>query len=190
MAVPTMNTYVSDMIALENHMLAPLASQASDAELPKHPEAQRWIVAAESTVRTHIAALERRLDALGGHAGVGVKTGVASAVGAVAAAINHVRKTEFSKSLRDDYASLSFAAASYTTLHTTALGFGDRETADLAKQHLKNVAAIVLGIAGALPTVVLHELREEGATVDVSVAATAKHNAEEAWAAAGQHATT
>jgi len=51
-------------------------------------------------------------------------------------------------------------------LHTTALGMNDSETAALALRHLKGVAAMVVDFADALPSVVLDELRMEGATVD------------------------
>ncbi len=129
-------------------------------------------------------ALEARLEAVGGHAGIGAKTSVSAAAGVVAAAVNHVRKTEFSKDLRDDYSSFALASASYTMLHTTALGMNDSETAALALRHLKGVAAMVVDFADALPSVVLDELRMEGATVDPSVAATAKKNLGEAWKSA------
>jgi len=184
MAAPTINTYLSDILALEKHNLQPLQSQASDGELPKFPAAKACVDAAVPMVQSHINAIEARLEALGGHAGVGVKTGVAAAAGAIAATVDHVRKTEFSKDLRDDYSSLSLTSASYTMLHATALGMNDSETAALALRHLKDVASMVVQFADALPSVVLDELRTEGATVDPSVAATAKKNLDEAWKSA------
>jgi len=184
MAAPTINTYLSDMLALEQHHLQPLQSQASDGELSKFPAAKACVDSAVPMVQSHINALEARLEALGGHAGVGAKTGIAAAAGAVAAAVNHVRKTEFSKDLRDDYTSFALASASYTMLHATALGMNDSETAALALRHLVDVASMVVDFADALPSVVLDELRMEGATVDPSVAATAKRNLDEAWKSA------
>jgi len=69
-------------------------------------------------------------------------------------------------------------------LHATALGMNDSETAALALRHLKDVASMVVKFADALPSVVLDELRTEGATVDPSVAGTAKKNLDEAWKSA------
>ena len=178
---PTINTYISDMLALEQHIATPLESQISDGDVQAMPTAQRTIKEAFDIVQTHITKLEARLDAVGGHSGSPVKAAVSTALGGAAAAINAVRKTGVSKSLRDDYSALSLASAGYTMLHATALGLGDQATANLAKDHLADVATVIMRISSVLPVVVLAELQNEGVAVAPSVASAAEQDAEAAW---------
>lgn len=185
MAAPTITTYLSDMLALEQHIATPLEQQINDGDVQAMPTALRVVQEALDTVQAHINKLEARLDATGGHAGAGVKNAVSTAFGAAASAINKARKTEVSKNLRDDYTALSLASAGYTMLHTTALGLGDSATATLAKDHLTEVAGVIMKINHVLPTVVLTELRDEGANVPTNVAADAERDAQNAWKEAG-----
>jgi ferritin-like metal-binding protein YciE len=178
---PTINTYVSDMLALERHIAQPIKHQASDEAVTSSPKAARVVNEALTLTQNHIEALEQRLDALGGHSGSPVKSGVATALGAAAAAIGDVRKTEVSKYLRDDYSALALASAGYTMLHTTALALGDATTAALAKRHLADVATAVMRISATLPAVVLAELREEGVSIDTNVVAEADRGVDDAW---------
>jgi hypothetical protein len=178
---PTISTYVSDMLALENHMLVPFKSQAKDDAFAAHADARASVNSALATTQSHIMALERRLTAIGGHAASDLKNGVASVLGVAASAIDNVRKTEVSKSLRDDYSALCLASASYAMLHAAALGLSDPETAALAKSHLADTATVIMEISRTLPEVVLAELAEEGATVDSSAAAEARKDTGDAW---------
>ena len=182
---PTINTYISDTLALERHILQPLESQSNDDAMQKSANVARAVSEALTMVRSHIGALEQRLDAVGGHAGSPVKGGVASVLGAAASAIDNVRKTEVSKSLRDDYTALCLTSAAYTMLHTTALGLGDTDTATLAQQHLADTATVVMRLSSVLPSAVLSELQEEGVSVDKSVASQAERDIENAWKEGG-----
>jgi ferritin-like metal-binding protein YciE len=185
---PTINTYISDMLSLETHIATPLEQQVEDSDVQAIPIARRVIQEALDTVHAHIGKLEARLDAVGGHSGAPIKNAVSSAVGAAASAINKVRKTEVSKSLRDDYTALCLSSAGYTMLHTTALGLGDTATAQLAKDHLADVATVIMRLNKALPTVVLTELQQEGVAVSASVAETAEADAKDAWKEGGARA--
>ncbi len=185
MATPTINTYISDMLALEQHMQTPLQHQIDDSDVQQSPAAIRVIRETLATVDQHIAALEARLDAVGGHSGSPVKNAVSTVVGVAAGLIDKTRKTGVSKALRDDYTALSLSSAGYTMLHTTALGLGDHATATLAETHLTDVATQIMKISKTLPVVVLAELQEEGVEVEPSVASTANRNADQAWQQAG-----
>jgi ferritin-like metal-binding protein YciE len=185
---PTINTYLSDMLALEQHIATPLEQQASDSDVQAIPTAIRVVREALDVVQRHIGKLEARLDAVGGHGGTGVKNAVSTAVGVAANAVNKVRKTEVSKNLRDDYTALCLSSAGYTMLHTTALGLGDETTAALASEHLTEVAAAIMKVNKALPVVVLSELQAEGVSVSTAVAEAAARDSENAWHSAGSSA--
>ncbi len=178
---PTINTYISDMLALEQHIETPLQAQINDADVQAAPAAIRVIRETYDTVLARITALEARLDAVGGHAASPIKNAVTSLFGAAAAVIDKARKTEVSKALRDDYTALCLASAGYTMLHTTALGLGDHATATLAENHLSGVATQIMKINKVIPAIVLGELSEMGVSVDPTVAATAEKDSEEAW---------
>jgi hypothetical protein len=178
---PTITTYLSDMLALERHVLQPLQHQVDDKEVVAMPPAHRVVAEAVAIARTHERALEARLESLGGHAGSPVKSTVSSALGGIAAAIGNARKTEIAKYLRDDYTAMSLASAGYTMLQTTARALNDEATAQLAQEHLSDYASIIMKLSATLPTITIADLRNEGATVDQSVTAEAERATEAAW---------
>ncbi len=182
---PTINTYLSDMIALERHIAKPLEHQSGDDAVAKNSDASRVVLEAYRNATKHIEVLEARLQTVGGHAAFGIKSGVAEATGVVAAAIGDARKTVVSKYLRDDYSALALASASYTLLHATALALGDKTTATIAQEHLADVATSVMRISKTLPITVLKELREEGVAVDPTVLGEAERDVQDAWKEGG-----
>lgn len=189
-APPTINTYISDMLAVEQHIATPLEAQIDDTDVQNSAVALRVVRAAHDGVKGRIAALESRLDAVGGHAGSPLKNTVSTIAGVAASAIDKLRKTEVSKSLRDDYTALCLASAGYTMLHATALGLGDAATASLAQSHLTDVATHIMQLSKALPVVVLSELEAMGVDVSPSVSGTAEQDAHDAWHAGAVAAAT
>jgi ferritin-like metal-binding protein YciE len=177
----TVATYLSDMLALEQHINAPIESQLNSNDHNQNPEAIRIIRTIKSVGESHIAALEAQLKAAGGSAAHGVKSAWSQLLGGGAAALNNVRKTKVSKSLRDDYTALGLAAISYTMLHATATGLGDTSTAALAKRHLDDITPIIVDISATIPAVVLQELQEDGANVSAGAASRTQAAAGEAW---------
>ncbi|GAC1307393.1 MAG: hypothetical protein NVS2B3_10830 [Vulcanimicrobiaceae bacterium] len=174
-------TYLSDMLALERHIATPVESQLKSQDHQSYGEAIRIIGRIQQCTQSHIAALDAQTKAVGGHAGSPIKSAWSALLGGGAAAINQVRKTKVSKSLRDDYTALSLSAISYTMLHATALGLGDTSTAQLAKRHLDDYAAIIVEISKAMPTVVLQELRDDGENVSLSAAQISEQQTGESW---------
>jgi hypothetical protein len=157
-----LQAYVGDVLALERHIKEPIARQVQFDAATTSADVSRTIARIALMTDVHIRALEEQLQQLGGSAAAPLKSAVATALGAGAAAIDGVRKAKVSKSLRDDYAALSLAAISYTMLHTAALGIGDGSTATLAKRHLDDVAEVVVEIKRIMPAVVLQELLDDG----------------------------
>jgi ferritin-like metal-binding protein YciE len=176
----TVATYLSDMLALERHILAPIESQLA-SEDHQRSGAIAIVQKINSVCISHISALETQLEAAGGSPAQGIKSAWAQLVGGGAAAINNVRKTKVSKSLRDDYSALGLAAISYTMLHATAAGLGDGSTAALAKRHLEDITPIIVDISTAIPGVVLEELAADGEDVKVTAAQLTQEASKEAW---------
>lgn len=177
----SIQTYVSDMLALERHIAQPLKRQLDMDDTQKYAEAQTIVSTLESLTRSHETALTQCLADLGGHEASPVKSAWSSLLGVGAAAIDSVRKTKVSKNLRDDYTALSLATISYTMLHTTAVGLGETTVADLAERHLSDYARLVMQINQIIPDVVLQELRDDGETVATNAAETIRQTANEVW---------
>ena len=177
----TISTYVGDMLALERHIAAPIDAQLDSPDHNAYPEAMRIVAQIKSVTENHIAALDAQLKTLGGDPVGGVKSAWASLLGGGAAALNTVRKTKVSKSLRDDYTALGLAAISYTMLHATSLGLGDQTTAALAKRHLDDIAPLIIDISKSIGVVVLQELREDGENVSMTAAQYSEAMTSESW---------
>lgn len=179
----TIATYLSDLLALEKHILAPVQTQVKSEAHQEYPEAANIIQQIKTVTDSHIAALEARLEAVGGHPASGIKSAWSQLIGGGAAAINTARKTKVSKSLRDDYTALGLSSISYTMFHATALGLGDATSAQLAKRHLDDVTPLIVAISEAIPAIVLAELKEDGENVQVSAAELTQQASKDSWSA-------
>lgn len=169
------------MLALERHISKPFATQAADSDFEKYGSAASLVKRLSALSDEHIAALERALDSLGGHAASPVKEAISQAEGFVASAIDLMRKTKVSKALRDDYTALALCASGYTLLQTTALALSNAEVASLAQRHLHDYAQCVVQVGEALPAVVIAELQDIGLSVNAAVIEQARNAVEQAW---------
>jgi ferritin-like metal-binding protein YciE len=177
----SLQTYVSDMLALERHVRVPFEAQDKDGDFSQYPQAGALVHQLLHQSQHHIDALEASLTELGGNSASPVKSAVAQFEGFFAGVIDGVRKTKVSKALRDDYTALALCTAGYTLLQTTAMALGNAAVATLAQRHLGDYAKSVMAIGQALPGVVLQELSDIGIQVATSVAEPARQAAKEAW---------
>jgi ferritin-like metal-binding protein YciE len=177
----SLQTYVSDMLALERHIGEPLDQQSALPDATRYPEAARIIEDVRSRATSHIGALERCLDELGGHAADPVKSAWSGLLGIGAKAVNAARKTKISKALRDDYAALALASVSYEMLYATAVGLGETSVAELARRHLTDYARSVMEIGRSIPSVVLQELADDGEAVATDATECIRRELNEVW---------
>ena len=177
----TLQQYVSDMLAVERHILPAIESQSKDDRFAQHPDVQRLVNKIEATVRSPINGLEQHLDTLGGDATSPIKSAATAILGLAATMIEKVRTDPVSKNLRDDYTVLNLAAVSYTMLHTTGQALMDTQTADLAANFLKDYTPLIAEINEVGPEVVVSELRDETELLDPDAAKRAVKRTQEAW---------
>lgn len=177
----SLQQYVSDMLAVERHILPAIENQSKDERLDQYPDAKRLVNRIEATVRTHIEGLESHLESLGGDPASPIKSTVTTLLGAAAAVIENVRPDPISKNLRDDYTVLNLAAVSYTMLHTTGEALKDQATADLAVKHLMEITPLITEINEVIPEVVVSELRDETEVLDPTAAGRAVERTQQAW---------
>ncbi|HEX6315355.1 MAG TPA: hypothetical protein VFZ73_10875 [Gemmatimonadaceae bacterium] len=163
-ATEAINSYLTDMLALEQHIHRAISGQIEDLD-DDYPAVASHLRTVEGQIQAHIENLkalsERRVEGGQGLADV-VKRAGSSILGAGAAAIDFVRNEKLPKNLRDDYTATSLAAIGYVMLHTTALSLGDREVADLAHQHLRDHARNVMRLHNLIPGAVISFLENDG----------------------------
>jgi ferritin-like metal-binding protein YciE len=176
------NSYITDMISLEDHIAKALKGQISD--LKDSPDLGAEIRQVHNLVEHHISdlrALAERRNA--GGITETVKRAGAAVAGVAAGVIDLVRTEGLPKNLRDDYTAFSLATISYAMLYTTAAGLGEREVADLAQQHLRDYAGAVTRLNTLVPASVIRYLREEGLPVQESVLPEVGRTIKAAWEA-------
>jgi hypothetical protein len=174
--------YVSDMIAVEQHIGAAFRKQVNDERLSSHdPRAGRIVNRLATISEQHEQALKSHLEELGGDTAKGIKEVATAAMGTLAGIYDKVRTEAVSKMLRDDYTAVSLAAISYTMLHTTGLSMNGESTADLALRHMEAYAPIIMELAEVIPSSVVVDLRDEGATISESIIQQAVGNTQSVW---------
>jgi ferritin-like metal-binding protein YciE len=182
-ATEAINTYIMDMLALEQHIQKAISGQIEDLD-EDYPEIARHLRLVESETEVHIDRLKALVEsrAGGGQALADVVKRAGSAVlGAGAAAIDFVRNEKLPKNLRDDYTATSLAAIGYVMLHTTAMSLGDREVADVAHQHLRDHARSVMRLHNIIPGAVIAFLQSDGLPARADVMGQVSRTIESAW---------
>ena len=182
-------TYVSDMLALEEHVCVPFRAQSDDADFRAIPQAATLTQRLTTLSETHIQTLRSALDALGGHPGHAAKSALTNIEGWFASAIDKMRKTKVAKGLRDDYTAIALCTASYSMLLTTANAFDNASVAQLAQRHLQDYAQAIVDIGDALPFIVVDDLNQTGMPVDTRIADRSQTEIRAAWRT-GEQATT
>jgi hypothetical protein len=174
------NSYITDMLALEDHIEKAIRGQLEDLE--DYPEVIRELKQIHHKVEHHISDLknlsERR--AASGPADI-IKRAGSAVLGLGAAAIDLVRREGLPKNLRDDYTAFSLATVGYVMLYTTGLALDDREVADLAHQHFADYAEAVTRLHNIVPAAVIRFLKEDGLLVREDVLPEISQTIEGVW---------
>ena len=174
------NSYVTDMLSLEDHIEKALRGQHED--LKDYPEVISQLKQIHRTVEHHISDLKQLSEQRHARTGTDAIKRVGSALlGLGAAAVDLVRNEGLPKNLRDDYTAFSLATIGYVMLNTTALALDDREVADLAQQHFSDYAHAVTLLHNVVPGAVIRFLREDGLAVREDVLPEISRTIEEVW---------
>ena len=166
----TVDSYVTDMLALEKHIQTALSGQIED--LDEHSEFKGPLIRIHEVCDKHVTALEAlmaRREQNAGGVTKAVKKAVSSVLGLGAAAIDFVRTEKLPKDLRDDYTAISLAYIGYLMLHTTALTLNDSEVATLAQTYLREQAESMMALQQIIPAATVSFLASEGHDVDSTV---------------------
>ncbi len=174
------NSYITDMLSLEEHIEKAVRGQLEDLE--DYPEVTRDLRQILRKVEQHVSDLKdlsSRRKAQG--PSDAIKRVGSALLGFGAAAVDLVRNEGLPKNLRDDYTAFSLATIGYVMLHTTALSLEEQEVADLARQHFADYAQAVTLLHNVVPGAVLRFLREDGLPVRDDVLPEISRTIEEVW---------
>ncbi len=179
------DSYITDMISLEEHMEKPFRTQGDDLR-DKHRDLAAELRTIHGLVTQHIATLknlrDRRDAGTERRAAEGVKRATSAVAGVGAAVIDFLRTEKLPKDLRDDYTAMNLATIGYLMLHTTALSLGDKEVAEVAQQHYNDYARAVMTLQNMIPVAVVSFLQEEGLPARTEVTGQVAKNIDQAWA--------
>lgn len=182
-AAEAVNSYITDMIALEEHIQKAVQGQIEDLD-EDYPDVVQHLRMVERETDQHVEALkaliERRAEGGQGLADV-VKRAGSAILGVGAAAVDFVRNEKLPKNLRDDYTATSLAAIGYVMLHTTALSLGEREVADVAQRHLRDHARNVMLLHNIIPGAVIRFLQTDGLPARSDALMEISRNLETVW---------
>ncbi|HEX5387362.1 MAG TPA: hypothetical protein VFW66_11710 [Gemmatimonadales bacterium] len=174
------NSYVTDMLSLEEHVETALKSQLDD--LKDYPEILTELRQFHRTVEHHISDLKGLKEArdAGGVASA-IKRAGSVAAGAAAGAIDLFRSEGLPKNLRDDYTAFNLAAVGYLMLDTTARSLGQHEPSELGRQHFRDYADAITRLERLIPAAVVRYLQQEGLPASEAVVPDVLRSAGEAW---------
>ena len=174
------NSYITDMLSLEDHIEKAVRSQIED--LKDYPEVVAELRQIHRQVEHHISDLRGLSDRRqAGGITETVKRAGSAVLGAAAGVIDLVRTEGLPKNLRDDYTAFSLASIGYVMLHTTALTLDDREVAELAQQGFTDYAGTVSRLQALIPAAVVGFLKQEGLPVREDVIPQVRRTIEQVW---------
>lgn len=155
----TVQQYVGDMLALENHIEEPLKHQID--QFDDNQQVLSALKGFHSMVQRHENELKQHLKSIGGSESSPIKSAVSGIFGAAAGLIDRIRTEGVSKSLRDDYAAFNLALISYDMLYTTASLLGFQDTANLASRMMQDYTRAIKQLEYLVPGVVAWELEKD-----------------------------
>ena len=176
----TITKYLGDMRAAVHHVEEAMEGQEKDFK--DQPDVAQLMQKTHRQLHAQKEALGARLEALGGSPTHPVKEGVAGIAGVIAGLYNKIRTEGAAKGLRDDHVALNWTYVSYMTLVTTAVALGDRETAAIAENGMRECAKASMEVQRLLPTVVVRELQDgKLGALDPAAVEEARNATNDAW---------
>ena len=179
-------SYITDMLALEEHMQKAFAGQLTDAKAGRFTSVVGELKALSDRHQQALQELADRRKQGGQGIAEAIKGAASSVLGLGAAAIDLVRGEKLPKNLRDNYTAVSLATVGYLMLHTTAEALNDAEVSQLALSHLRDYAQAVMTLFHAVPESVVAYLAEEGLPVDASAAQRVNKTVDQVWSGGGR----
>ena len=161
-----LNSYITDMLALESHIEKAITAQLKDLD-DEEPGFASALQQAHETVASHITQLELLAESRemspGSAVAEHVKNAVSKVAGLGAAAIDLLRHEKLPKDVRDDNAAFRLAEVGYGMLFTSAMVLDDDGAVrELALTHMRDYSRLANSFRDLAPASVLRYLEKAG----------------------------
>jgi len=166
--------YIEDMYTLETQIIETLEKHASEAKAV--PEFQTRINQHIEESKAQRDRMEQRLAAYNKKPS-SVKGAMGSMVGNVVGAVSGTRPDVLAMNARDEFATEHMEIAAYGLLLTTAVAYGDAETARACEQTLAEEQAMADWLQARIPQAALLSLEQGG----IKLPQTAHTQGQNAW---------
>jgi ferritin-like metal-binding protein YciE len=153
--------WLNDAHAMELGIAQVLERHAEEAK--DHPQMQAGLQRHLEQTRRHAELVKECVERMGGETS-GIKTGMASVMGAVQGMTTKLAKDELIKNTLHDYGTEHFEIACYTSLIAAAENLGDQETARVCAEILRDEQAMADFLFQQIPLVTIEMLQMEHAT--------------------------
>jgi len=152
--------WLNDAHAMELAIAQVLERHAEQAE--DHPHMQAALQRHLEQTRRHADLVKGCVERMGGETS-GVKTGMASVMGAVQGMTTKLAKDDLIKNTLHDYGTEHFEIACYTSLMAGAENLGDQETARVCGEILRDEQAMAEFLFQQIPPTTIEMLQMEHA---------------------------
>jgi ferritin-like metal-binding protein YciE len=153
--------WLNDAHAMELGIAQVLERHAEEAK--DHPQMQAGLQRHLEQTRRHAELVKECVERMGGETS-GIKTGMASVMGAVQGMTTKLAKDELIKNTLHDYGTEHFEIACYTSLIAAAENLGDQETARVCAEILRDEQAMADFLFQQIPLATIEMLQMEHAT--------------------------
>jgi ferritin-like metal-binding protein YciE len=155
--------WLNDAHAMELAIAQVLERHAEEAE--DHPQMQAGLQRHLEQTRRHAELVKGCVERMGGETS-GIKSGMASVMGAVQGMTTKLAKDELIKNTLHDYGTEHFEIACYTSLIAAAENLGDQETVRVCQEILRDDQAMADFLFQQIPLVTIEILQMEHATAN------------------------
>lgn len=162
--------HLSDMAALEKHILDAVDKQLEVEEVKNDGDALTVLSKTKDMLTRHVAQLEAMAEAQDAETRTSMKALFTRFLGNVAGIYNSVRSDEASRALRDTYTALNLMSASLTAMKTFGLVVGKESISKLAYEQMRELLPLIMEFNTKLPYVVAREIAaKDGLPYDVAI---------------------
>lgn len=162
--------HLSDMAALEKHILDAVEKQIEVDEVKKDIEALGLLSKTKEMLTRHVGQLGAMAEAQDAETRTSMKALFTRFLGNVAGVYNSIRSDEASRAIRDTYTALNLMSASLTAMKTFGLVVGKESISKLAYEQMRELLPLIMEFNTKLPYIVAREIAaKDGLPFDIAV---------------------
>lgn len=152
--------HLSDMVALDEHVLEAVKRQLESEMVQADPDAQLLLLETSDILQRHVAQLTAMVELQDAETRGGLKSLLTSILGNVAGLYNQVRSEAASRAVRDTYTAINLVSAGLLAMKTFGLMVGKEQISGLAYQQMREILPLLMKFNHRLAYIVARETAE------------------------------